>query len=151
MELLIDNRQNFITIDKEILELMEKAIILCLKLEELPMDLEVSLSFVDDDEIQYLNKTYRGKDKVTDVLSFPLYENINEAKDPKCLGDIVISLQQAERQALEYGHTFKREVIFLTVHSMFHLIGYDHDTLENKKIMRQKEEVIMKEMGILRE
>ncbi len=151
MEVLIDNRQKLITVDENIVELMEKAIILCLNMEEVSTDIEISISFVDDQEIRLLNKGYRGKDKVTDVLSFPLYEDVHIVDVIHCLGDIVISLQQAERQAKEYEHTFIREVVFLTVHSMFHLMGYDHENIEDKKVMRKKEEEIMKQMGILRE
>ena len=151
MNIIIDNRQSSIQYDNNMVRLIEKAISICLEKESLPSDMEISISFVDDKEIHYLNKTYRGNDKVTDVLSFPQYENVLEIENPYCLGDIVISLEKAEEQAGEYGHSFIREVIFLTVHSMFHLIGYDHDNDENTKRMRQKEEEIMIEMGILRE
>ncbi len=151
MVILIDNRQNRIHVDNTLVKLMEKAAALCLKMEDLPLDMEISISFVDNEEIQLLNKTYRGKDKATDVLSFPQYEDIHNIDGVHCLGDIVISLEMAEKQALEYGHLFVREVIFLTVHSMFHLMGYDHDNEDNINIMRQKEEEILKEMGILRE
>ncbi|QEK12357.1 rRNA maturation RNase YbeY [Crassaminicella thermophila] len=151
MEVMIDNRQTVIEYDREIENLIIKAIDLCLQKEGVCKDVEVSVSFVDNKEIHELNKTYRGVDKSTDVLSFPQYENIKEINEHTCLGDIVISLEKAKEQSIEFCHSFEREVLFLTVHSMFHLFGYDHDTEENRKIMRQKEEEVLKEMGILRE
>jgi len=147
MDLMIDNRQSKVKFEDDMIELMKKAVSLCLRMEnKLNTHIEVSISFVDNEEIQKLNKTYRKKDSVTDVLSFPQYEN----GPVYCLGDMVISLEKAKEQASEYGHSFIREVIYLTVHSMLHLMGYDHDNSENTTVMRQKEEVIMKEMGILR-
>lgn len=150
MEIMIDNRQDKIIYDKDVEKLIVQAIKLCLAEEKLSTNLEVSISFVDNTEIHWLNKEYRGMDKATDVLSFPQYENIHEEVEPNCLGDIVISLEKAMEQCLEYGHSFEREVIFLTVHSMFHLMGYDHDTPENTLVMRKKEEGIMEAMGIIR-
>lgn len=151
MEVMIDNRQTTIEYDREIERLIMKAIDLCLQKEGVYKNVEVSVSFVDNEEIHKLNRDYRGVDKATDVLSFPQYENIKEINEPTCLGDIVISLEKAKEQSIEFGHSFEREVLFLTVHSMFHLFGYDHDTEENRKTMRQKEEEVLKEMGILRE
>lgn len=115
---------------------------------------EVSLTFVDNDSIQHLNSTYRGKDQPTDVLSFPMYERLEIELMPKAqqeyaaIGDIVISVQRAREQAEEYGHSFRRELCFLIVHSMFHLLGYDHDTPENIQVMRKKEEEILQALGI---
>ncbi len=116
---------------------------------------EVSVSFVSNDEIKKLNKIYREKDAVTDVLSFPLGENgeydKNHDTGALMLGDIVISLDTAVKQAQMYGHSLEREIGFLTVHSMLHLLGYDHEknTLEERK-MREKEEVILDNIGISR-
>lgn len=147
---MIDNRQKIIEYDKEIEDLIIKGIDLSLEKEGVSKDVEVSISFVNNDEIHGLNRDYRGVDRPTDVLSFPQYENIHEVTEPTLLGDIVISLEKAKEQAASFGHSFEREVLFLTVHSMFHLFGYDHDTEENTKIMRKKEEDVLKEMGILR-
>ena len=150
MELLIDNRQNSIEIDNELIIMMEKAIALCLVKEGLSDELEISISFVCNSEIRDLNRMYRGQDKVTDVLSFPQYDNIEDVSDITCLGDIVLSLEKAKEQAEEYEHSFQREILYLTVHSMLHLMGYDHDQDSNTGSMRQKEEEIMTDLGILR-
>lgn len=117
---------------------------------------EVSVSFVDDAEIRRLNKEFRDIDKSTDVLSFPLGEDdcydFNNETNAYMLGDIVISLETANRQADEFGHSIEREIGFLTVHSMLHLLGYDHviDKLE-ARIMREKEEAVLDSLGISRD
>lgn len=132
---------------------MEEAIEICLKHEHLDTEkIEVSISFVSNEEIQQLNAQYRGNDRVTDVLSFPQYEDIEAINESEviCLGDIVISLEKANEQSIEYGHTFLRELVYLTVHSVLHLLGYDHMTDEEKKVMRDKEEMIMKEIHLER-
>ncbi len=107
---------------------------------------ELSLLFVDDSEIQELNKTYRKKDKVTDVLSFPQNEGIFSSSDYKILGDIVISLPQAERQCEISDRSFFEEVVFLSIHSVLHLIGYDHLEEEEAEIMQKKEDEIFYEL-----
>lgn len=113
---------------------------------------ELSVTFLKDDKIKALNKEYRNKDKVTDVLSFPMYDDINdfpeEGEIP--LGDVVINKEQAEAQAEEYGHTVERELIYLFVHSVLHLLGYDHENKDDKKVMRKREEEIMEELGLER-
>lgn len=116
---------------------------------------EVSLVFCDDAYIQGLNKNYRGKDQPTDVLSFAL----NEGEEPEIvdgpshilLGDIIISLETAARQAEEYNHGLEREVAYLTVHGMLHLLGYDHMTEEDKAEMRIEEEHVLSLLGITRD
>lgn len=119
-------------------------------------DFEVSVSFVDDETIHRLNLEHRNIDRSTDVLSFPLGENgkydINHETGAYLLGDIVISLETACRQAEVYDHSLEREVGFLTVHSMLHLLGYDHEksSLE-ERIMREKEEAILGNLGISRD
>ena len=119
-------------------------------------DFEVSVSFVDDETIHRLNLEHRSIDRSTDVLSFPLGENgkydINHETGAYLLGDIVISLETACRQAEVYDHSLEREVGFLTVHSMLHLLGYDHEksSLE-ERIMREKEEAILGNLGISRD
>lgn len=151
MEILFDNRQKKLPYPEDLEELLQSAVELCLEEEQITKEIEVSISFVDNDEIQKLNRDYRGMDRITDVLSFPQYENIKEIENPICLGDIVISLEKALEQSREYGHSFKREVAFLTVHSMFHLMGYDHDTPENTSMMREKEEKVLQQLGVKRE
>lgn len=147
---MIDNRQEIVVHEEKLENLIRIAVDLCLEKEEVSKEVEVSISFVDNEEIHRLNRDFRGVDRPTDVLSFPQYANIKEIEEPTCIGDIVISLEKAKEQAIEYEHSFEREVLFLTVHSMFHLFGYDHDTEENRKIMRKKEEDVLEEMGILR-
>ena len=117
---------------------------------------EVSVSFISNKEIRNLNKVYRNKDKETDVLSFPLMtdgkpEEIGE-NDFVMLGDVVISLETAVKQAAMYGHSLEREVGFLTVHSMLHLLGYDHEKSPlEERIMREKEEAVLEKLGISRD
>ena len=153
MELIIDNRQDKFEIEKELVKKIEDIINECLDYEDFENDYEVSLSFVENSEIKELNKNFRGIDKVTDVLSFPMIDenDFDVELFEKSLGDIVISLDKAFEQSLEYNHSFEREVCFLVCHSMFHLLGYDHDTEENTKIMRTKEEHILNKLGITRE
>lgn len=116
---------------------------------------EISVKFVNDDEIQQLNREYRNIDRSTDVLSFPLGENgvydVNNDTGAKMLGDIVISIDHALEQADTYGHTLEREIGFLTVHSMLHLLGYDHENggLEAVR-MREKEETALTQLGLKR-
>lgn len=126
-----------------------------LELEEFEGPAEISVSFVDDDEIHQLNRHFRKIDRPTDVLSFPLGENgvydVNNDTGAKLLGDIVISVPTAERQARTYGHSLQREIGFLTVHSMLHLLGYDHVNggIESVR-MREKEETVLTKLGLKR-
>ena len=123
-----------------------------LKLENFDSSAEVSVTFVDNEEIRKLNKQYRDIDSVTDVLSFPLGENNEYDTDPetgaKMLGDVVISMEKAEDQAKLYGHSIQREIAYLTAHSVLHLLGYDHKTDLEKVHMREKEELVMEQLGL---
>lgn len=131
-----------------------------LETEGIPADAEVGLTFVDDEEMARLNGEYRGRDETTDVLSFPLFERAEieqlrvrpEAfpERPILLGDVVISTPTASRQAVEYGHDYSREVAFLFVHGLLHLLGYDHDEPENRTSMRQAEEAVLEAVGLKR-
>lgn len=121
--------------------------------EDFDVEGEISVLFVDDARIRALNKEFRNKDEVTDVLSFPQYEALKDdgVSDPFIyLGDVVISLEQATRQAEEFGHTLEREIIYLTVHSVLHLFGYDHMTEEDKKEMREKEKTVLRSLKIFK-
>ena len=126
-----------------------------LKIENFEGSAEISVRFVNNDEIHSLNKEFRNVDRSTDVLSFPLGENgeydINNDTGAKMLGDIVISMETAFAQSKEYGHSFEREIAFLTVHSMLHLLGYDHVNggLEAMR-MREKEEIVLAQIGLPR-
>ena len=143
------NRQEDFQIDDELTSDIEKSIRICL-LQELNDDnYEISLSFVSEAEIRKLNRDYRDKDSVTDVLSFPLDDDF--AIQTNLLGDIIICCKRAIEQAKEYNHSIKREIVYLVVHSMFHLLGYDHIDESDKIIMRNKEKSALKEIGIYKD
>ncbi len=113
---------------------------------------EISLTIVSPEEIKELNRDYRGVDSVTDVLSFPQFESVDDM--PKegeiCLGDVVICRDKVVEQAEEFGHSYEREFVYLFVHSMFHLMGYDHMQEDEKAVMRNKEEEVMNRMDLRR-
>ncbi len=151
----ISNKQHEVKIPSGIRLLIRRCCNAVLQEENFGKSAEISVSFVNNTEIRRLNSFYRNKDIETDVLSFPLGENgnydINPETGASCLGDIVISMEMAVKQADIYGHSLQREVGFLTVHSMLHLLGYDHevDGLDAIK-MRKKEEKILASLGIPR-
>ncbi|MBQ8687632.1 MAG: rRNA maturation RNase YbeY [Ruminococcus sp.] len=152
----VKNNQKEIKVPVGIRLLIRRCCQAVLAMEQFKQDAEVSVSFVSNNEIRSLNKIYRNKDRVTDVLSFPLGENgkYDMNKETGCaqLGDVVISLETAMRQAEIYGHSLEREIGFLTVHSMLHLLGYDHEISKlEERIMREKEEQVLGELGISRE
>jgi probable rRNA maturation factor len=138
----------------------------CLDYEDCPYEAEVSILLTDDSEIREINKQFRDIDKATDVLSFPaieyniagdfsdLEEEAGECFNPETgeliLGDIVISVDRALEQAEEYGHTITREIAFLTAHSMFHLMGYDHISDEDRELMEKKQKEVLNRLGIFR-
>ncbi|EGS33749.1 MAG: rRNA maturation RNase YbeY [Finegoldia magna] len=143
------NRQEDFQIDDELTSDIKKSIRICL-LQELNDDnYEISLSFVSEAEIRKLNSDYRDKDSVTDVLSFPLDDDF--AIQTNLLGDIIICCKRAIEQAKEYNHSIKREIVYLVVHSMFHLLGYDHIEESDRIIMRNKEKSALKEIGIYKD
>ncbi|MDO4661683.1 MAG: rRNA maturation RNase YbeY [Tissierellia bacterium] len=149
MNLLIDNRDDNLKVDDNLREDIISVIKEVLKVEKLNDNFEISLSFVDEDEIRKLNKTYRNIDNITDVLSFPL--GVIEDSDYDIpLGDIVICVQRAKEQAMDYGHSLQREIMYLTCHSMLHLLGYDHIEQSDKEVMRSKEKEIMKNLGVFK-
>jgi len=141
-------------IDDIMLAKMTEAAELCVRKEGMTADdMEVSLSFVSEDEIRSLNGMYRDTDRPTDVLSFPLVEDFNDVRDGEevLLGDVVICTDIAQRQAEEYGHSYERELIYLFVHSVCHLLGYDHMDEEERLEMRKREEEVMSEIGLQRD
>ena len=133
--------------------LIRRAVIAALDYEGYSNDCEISLTLTDNASIHAINKQFRNIDAPTDVLSFPLVE-YDESEEPpvdgqNMLGDIIISLEKAEAQADEFGHSFEREVAFLTVHSMLHLLGYDHvNSEEEDREMRSRQSEIMKKLGL---
>lgn len=136
----------------KVIKHMEEAATLCLTQEGIdPKRVEISVTFVDNEEIRELNRIYRGKDNVTDVLSFPQYEDPKESNDPVLLlGDVVICPEIAMVQAEEYGHSDERELVYLFVHSLYHLLGYDHMEEDETALMREREEKILSQMGLER-
>lgn len=118
--------------------------------EGLSMAYEVSITFVDKDEIHKLNREYRKVDRPTDVLSFPMNEEFLIEGVDSMLGDIVICMDIAKDQAKEYDHSLDREIMYLTCHSMLHLLGYDHIDEDDKKIMRGKEKEVMRKLGVFK-
>lgn len=148
MEIYYDDRQDDIEITEEIKNLIEKSIAAVLKVENLDQNVEVSVSFVGDDEIRDLNRDYRGVDKSTDVLSFPMDDEF--IIESRILGDVIINTRRVMEQAEELGHSNERELSYLTVHSILHLLGYDHMEDEDKKEMREREKLAMKELSIYR-
>ena len=141
-------------IKEELLPVLKKAGELCICREGLDPGLcEISLSIVEPEEIRSINRQFRDKDAVTDVLSFPQYDDLNaiENEEEICLGDVVICHQVALQQAEEYGHSIEREIAFLTAHSMLHLMGYDHMEDEERECMEEKQERILQGLGITRD
>ena len=132
---------------------LKKCIEAALEAEKVSVPCEINVLVADNQTIRAINKAYRKIDKETDVLSFPMYNFINgEGPLPGevCeLGDIVLSLERAEEQAEDFGHSFKREAAFLTVHSVLHLLGYDHvDSEEEELVMREHQRAVMKKLGL---
>lgn len=154
MTIWIDNQTD---INFEYDNTLKDVVTACIEEENYPNNIEVSIVLVDNNEIQKLNYQFRNNDKVTDVLSFPMTENelddknnINLDTNEIVLGDIIISLPKAIEQANEFEHSLKRELSFLTAHSMFHLMGYDHQALEAESNMKQKQNKVLSKLGIER-
>ena len=162
-----DNRQEKIEVTEELVKELEHTIEFALKEEEVNIPFEISLLFVDNDEIREINNETRNIDKETDVLSFPMldypkdkvfkdvYKNYEFDEtymdgEELVLGDIVLSLEKALEQSNEYNHSFKREASYLVVHSVLHLLGYDHMEEDEKKVMRKREEDILGQLDIKR-
>ena len=138
-------------LEETLVDVIRQILETAMKLEATASGTEVSISIVDDERIQELNRDYRDKDRVTDVLSFALNEGeeyVTMEGMPDILGDIVISLPAAKRQALAYGHSLEREIAFLSVHGFLHLTGYDHGNDEEEKKMFTRQEEILSAHGI---
>ncbi len=151
----IENKQKAFQVPSGMRLLMRRCCHAVLELENFPDPAEVDISIVDNDTIRMINNEQRRIDAVTDVLSFPLGENGVYDKHPatgECmLGDIVISVERAAQQAEQFGHSLQREVGYLTVHSMLHLLGYDHVEGGIEAVhMREKEETVMTKLGLPR-
>lgn len=155
VKVVISNNQKDVKIPSGIRLLIRRCCNAVLVNEEFNDSAEISVTIVNDEQIHQLNKKYRDIDSSTDVLSFPLGEDgvydTNPDSGAKLLGDIVISIEHAVSQAKLYGHSLNREIAFLTVHSMLHLLGYDHEVggLELVR-MREKEESVLTQLGLVR-
>lgn len=140
--------------NKQYEELIDTVISKCFEIENLiNTKLYVNIILTTPSVIQEFNKEYRNIDEPTDVLSFPMFEKneIYNITEEEVLGDIVISIEKVEEQAIEYGHSFDRELAYMLVHGFYHLMGEDHIEEEDKKIMREKEENVLNKLGIKRE
>lgn len=148
------NDQERFPISYSLKRLIRRAVIASLDYEGFANEIEVSVTFVDNEGIRALNAQYRGIDRATDVLSFPLIDfeggDAPAADEPRImLGDVVLSLERASEQAEEFGHSLRREVAFLTVHSMLHLLGYDHELGDEEDAdMRRRQREILDGMGL---
>lgn len=167
--LYTDNRQNKLEVTDKLIEKIKEVCEYTLKEEQVCYPYQISLLFVDNDEIREINKETRNIDKETDVLSFPMldypkgkifkdvYSKNHEFDatyldgDELVLGDMVLSLEKAKEQSVEYNHSYLREVAYLVVHSILHLLGYDHMEEEEKLLMREREEYILNRLKITRE
>lgn len=151
--------------DQDIQDIINDVLKNALEIQKQPNELEVEVMFVDDEEIREINRDNRDVDKVTDVLSFPSLDlecgevislekykaEIDYETGNIMLGSIVICLNQAKRQAEEYNHSLKREVAYLTLHGILHLLGYDHMVDSDKVIMREREEAILNALNYTRD
>lgn len=158
-ELITENEQDKIEVTDEMTDMIKSVCEAVMAEEECGFDAQISVTLTDNERIRELNREYRGIDRATDVLSFPILDFYGDEADARfdydgdavMLGDIVISLERAKEQAEEYNHSLRREIAFLTAHSMLHLLGYDHvDDEEGEKIMREKQDKVLNSLNITR-
>ncbi|UAL54809.1 rRNA maturation RNase YbeY [Metabacillus dongyingensis] len=155
--MIIDMIDETELLTEEQLEMVETLLQHAAEAERVAQDAELSVTFVDNEKIKEINRVYRSKDQVTDVISFAMEEqgkgevSIVGVDMPPVLGDIIISVPRASEQAEEYGHSFTRELGFLAVHGLLHLLGYDHMTEEDEKKMFGKQKEILDAYGLKRE
>lgn len=145
------------SVDTDYIDLLQRILQFAAKQEGISREAEISVNFVNNKEIQALNRNYRQQNNPTDVISFALQDSvegeiniIDEEDIPLALGDIVISVEKAEEQAETYGHSFERELAFLTIHGFLHLLGYDHKDKESEAVMLRKQKTILEEFDIER-
>ena len=152
IRVIISNSQKEVKIPTGLRMLVRRCCNAVLRMENFQGAAEVSVTFANNEQIHELNKMHRNVDAPTDVLSFPMGEDgkydIDPATNAKILGDIVISMEKAVEQAERFGHSLQREVGYLTAHSMLHLLGYDHEEPLEKVHMREKEELVMTQLGL---
>ena len=154
MEVIISNYPEELTFPEEYVENVKAAAEMVGKLYGVENG-EVSVTLTNNEYIHTLNKQYRGIDRPTDVLSFALNESeepeIDGGMDVNVLGDLIISVERAEEQAADFGHSVRREMAFLTVHGMLHLLGYDHIEDEEREEMEAEQRFVMEKLGISRD
>lgn len=154
VKIYFENEQDKRTVSEYLKRLLRRAIKTTLDCEHFTHTCEISVTFTDNDGIHALNREYRKVDRPTDVLSFPQFdfgggEALPEGDECVSLGDIVLSLERAEEQAREFGHSFSREAAFLTIHSVLHLLGYDHELGDKADAdMREKQRTVMRKIGL---
>ncbi|WP_255574539.1 rRNA maturation RNase YbeY [Halobacillus sp. Nhm2S1] len=152
----IDFQDETNSVDEAFVDMIQRIIRFAGEKEGVTGDAEVSVSFVDNKEIQEINRNYRQKDEPTDVISFAMQElgedemNVLDENMPLMLGDIIISVDKAKEQAEDYNHSLEREFGFLALHGFLHLLGYDHMNEEDEKKMFGKQEEILHEFGLQR-
>ena len=158
-EIFFENTQDKHKVDDALTNLVQKVADTALEYENFDKKSEISVLFVDNEQIREINNDFRQIDSATDVLSFPMLsfdgtKVVDDVGDSYLgtvvLGDIVLSLERAESQAEEYGHSFDREVGFLVCHSVLHLLGYDHENEDERAVMREKEEGSLEKIGLTR-
>lgn len=166
MTLYVEDDYDFFSSQGDLLEKVKSVVEAALQVEDVPYEVEVCLTVVDREEIKSINKEHREIDKATDVLSFPQIQAISNGNidweqidtmscmnldtDEIILGDIVLCHEVAKEQAVSYEHSLLREVCFLVAHSMFHLLGYDHMTEADEKLMIEKQNQVLEQLGIMR-
>jgi len=161
LEIYIENMQDKIEVTPLLEKIINDSVKTSMDMEKFNIKSEVSILLVDDEKIREINNEHRQIDKATDVLSFPVVDmregeivsdigDFDLDEDLLLLGDIIISLETAKRQAEEYGHSFEREIAFLTTHGIFHLLGYDHMEKEEEEKMLHKQETVLRKLGLVR-
>ncbi len=157
LRIYFSNCQEKLPVSKEMKRLIVKAVSTVIESERYINNLvislyekgaELSVTFTDNEGIHAENLRMRGVDAPTDVLSFPMFEGVADTEGDCSFGDILLSLEKADEQATLYGHSYEREVVFLVVHSMLHLLGYDHMQEDEEREMRSKQREIMKRLGL---
>ena len=159
MIIYFENEQDKVELGEYIEKRLHDALNVVAKLHDLTDNTEIDVTIVDDEAIHEINREYRGIDRPTDVISFALDDDLEDSDEPDLidgpeehlLGDIIISAETAQRQADEFGHGLEREILYLGVHSLLHLLGYDHMEPEDKKLMRAKEEEALRVLNISEE
>lgn len=158
-EIYIEDACNTPSVTEEACRLLEDVVSATLSYEKVDIPCYVSITVVEEDEIKEINSQHRGIDSVTDVLSFPVVNLIDGSFDENAgdfyegrliLGDVVLCAKRAKEQSEEFGHSYDRELGYLTCHSVLHLLGYDHELEEEREVMRQKEEAVMEILNLRR-